>query len=87
MDKRRGKREWSVYVVRCSDGSLYTGITNNLELRLNKHNAGTGAHYTRTRRPVELLYKENNMNRSKALSREFAIKCLDKTAKEKLIAQ
>ena len=87
MDRRKGKRNWSVYILRCSDGTLYTGITNDLPARLQAHNGGQGARYTRTRRPVELLYKENGMNRSKALSRECAVKALSKKKKEDLVAQ
>ena len=69
-----------VYILRCADGSLYTGWTNDLEKRVKTHNAGKGAKYTKTRLPVELVYYEGE-----ALSREFSIKKLKKTAKEKLI--
>jgi len=79
-----GDSDWSVYLLRCADGSLYTGITNNVEARLLKHNAGRGAAYTRTRRPVELLYREDSMTRSQALVREAQIKRLPRERKERL---
>ncbi len=77
---------WVVYVVRCADGTLYTGITNDLDRRLEKHNAGTASRYTRSRLPVTLVYQESQPDKSAALKREFAIKALSRKAKEKLIA-
>lgn len=74
-----------VYILRCADGSLYTGWTNDLEKRVKTHNAGKGAKYTKTRLPVELVYYEEYEEKGEALSREFSIKTLKKTAKEKLI--
>ena len=74
-----------VYILRCADGSLYTGWTNDLEKRVKTHNAGKGAKYTKTRLPVELVYYEEYEEKGEALSREFNIKRLKKTAKEKLI--
>lgn len=74
-----------VYILRCADGSLYTGWTNDLEKRVKTHNAGKGAKYTKTRLPVELVYFEEYVEKGDALSREFSIKKLKKTAKEKLI--
>ncbi len=82
--KRRLKRDWSTYILRCQDGSLYTGVTNDIERRLKMHNNGTGARYTRVRRPVELVYQENRMTRSEALIRECAIKAMPKAKKEEL---
>ena len=79
-----GDSDWSVYLLRCVDGTLYTGITNNVDARLLKHNAGRGAAYTRTRRPVELLYREDSMTRSQALVREAQIKRLPRDKKERL---
>lgn len=79
-----GPAEWSVYVLRCSDGTLYTGITNNVEARLLKHNSGKGAAYTRTRAPVALYYKEEGFTRSAALVREAEIKRMPKIKKEEL---
>lgn len=74
-----------VYILRCADGSLYTGWTNDLEKRVKTHNAGKGAKYTKTRLPVELVYYEEYEEKGEALSREFSIKKLKKTTKEKLI--
>ncbi|MCR4311970.1 MAG: GIY-YIG nuclease family protein [Candidatus Uhrbacteria bacterium] len=65
---------WIVYMVRCSDGTLYTGITKNLEQRVAKHNDGTGAKYTRSRLPVELVWHEVAMAESDARKREAEIK-------------
>lgn len=72
-------------MVRCKDGSLYTGITNNIEERINTHNAGKGAKYTRARKPVELVYSEGCCDRSHASKRELHIKGLSKSQKETLI--
>lgn len=73
------------YMVRCSDGSLYTGWTNNLDQRIKAHNAGTGAKYTKSRRPVELVYYEEYESKIDAMKREYAIKHLTKQKKEKLV--
>ncbi|MBI4430580.1 MAG: GIY-YIG nuclease family protein [Candidatus Omnitrophica bacterium] len=84
--KRRGKEEsWFLYILRCSDGTLYTGITKDLERRLKMHNDGKGASYTRTRRPVTLLYQEHCRSRTQALVRECAIKSLPREKKLSLI--
>ena len=83
--KKRGKKEWSVYVLRCGDESLYTGIAKDVQLRLSKHQKGKGAAYTRTHLPVALIYQENSLTRSAALIREAAIKKLPRVKKEKLI--
>lgn len=72
-----------VYILECADGTLYTGWTNCLEKRLAAHNSGRGAKYTRSRRPVRLVYWEEVPDRSVALSREAAIKALSR--KEKLL--
>lgn len=77
---------WTVYMVRCSDGSLYTGITRTLALRVEQHNAGTGAKYTRSRRPVHLVYSEVLDDKGAALRREIEIKRLSATAKRRLAA-
>ena len=76
---------WSVYVLRCGDGSLYTGITNDLARRLAAHRAGTASRYTRSRRPVRLVYRERRRSRSAALKREAAIKRLPRAAKLRII--
>ena len=76
---------WQVYILKCGDGSLYTGITNDMALRLQNHNAGKASKYTRSRLPVELVYAENAADRASASRREAAIKKLRKPAKLKLI--
>lgn len=76
-----------VYIVRCSDNSLYTGYTNNIEVRINKHNAGKGAKYTKIRRPVELVYQETYSTKSEALKREYEIKTFTRQKKLKLIKE
>ena len=78
-------REWKLYILRCGDGSLYTGITVDVEARLAQHREGTGAKYTRGRGPLELVYLENCEDHSHALKRELAIKALSKTEKLALI--
>jgi len=76
---------WCVYLLRCADGTLYTGITNDLPRRWEQHNAGTAARYTRSRLPAELVYQETQATRSLALKRECAIKALTRQEKESLI--
>jgi putative endonuclease len=80
--------DWSVYVVRCADGTLYTGIARDVMRRIAEHNAGgrLAANYTRGRRPVTLVYREAAATRSAASRREYAIKQLDRQQKEALIA-
>ena len=77
---------WFVYVVRCRDGSLYTGISTDVAARVAVHNGGRGARYTRSRRPVELLYVERKRSRSTAQKREAAIKSLTRRQKLELVA-
>lgn len=72
------------YMLKCKDGSLYTGWTNNLEKRVADHNAGRGAKYTKTRRPVELVYYEEFVTREEAMKREYAIKQMKRADKLKL---
>ena len=74
------------YIVRCADGTLYTGWTTDPARRLRAHNAGRGARYTRSRRPVQLVYLESCPNRAAALQREHQIKRLSRKQKEALIA-
>ena len=74
-----------VYIVQCNDGTFYTGYTTEVKRRIREHNQGEGAKYTRGRLPVSLMYQEEYESRSKAMQREYAIKNLDRTAKEKLI--
>lgn len=75
------------YIVRCRDGTLYTGWTNNLEKRIEAHNSGRGARYTKARRPVELVYYEEYETKEEAMSREYAIKHMKKIKKEMLLSQ
>lgn len=76
---------WFVYILRCADGSLYTGITKDLDRRLEQHNAGTASRYTRSRLPVTIEYQEEQPNQSLALKRELAIKAISRKAKDSLI--
>lgn len=75
------------YIVKCSDGSLYTGWTNNLEKRMGDHNAGKGAKYTKSRRPVTLVYYEEYGTKEEAMKREYAIKHMTRKKKEALLAE
>lgn len=75
------------YIVECSDGSLYTGWTNDIEKRINAHNTGQGAKYTKSRRPVRLVYHEEFETKEEAMSREYAIKRLTRAEKLLLIAK
>ena len=75
---------WVVYILRCADDTLYTGVTNDLDQRLRKHADGTGAKYTRNRGPYEVIFTEGHPDRSSALKREAAIKALSRSEKQKL---
>lgn len=77
---------WQVYLLRCADGTLYTGITTDLVRRLAEHNAGRGARYTRSRLPAELVYAEPAPDRSAAQRREYAIRRMPAAAKRRLLA-
>ena len=72
---------WVVYILRCADGSLYTGVTNDMKRRLATHGAGKGGAYTRSRLPVQLFYTERRRSHGAALSREATIKRLPRAAK------
>lgn len=76
---------WKLYMLRCGDGSLYTGITTDVEKRLEAHRSGKGAKYTRGRGPLELVYREECGDHSAALKRELEIKGLTRDEKMKLI--
>jgi putative endonuclease len=76
---------WTVYLARCSDGSLYAGITTDPVRRLAEHNGGSGAAYTRTRLPIRLVYWETADDRSSALRREHALRRLNRREKEALV--
>ena len=73
-------------MLKCSDGTLYTGWTNDLEKRVEAHNSGKGAKYTKARRPVELAYSEEFETKEQAMKREYAIKQLGRKEKQELIA-
>ena len=73
------------YILKCRDGSLYTGWTNHLEERIQAHNEGRGAKYTRSRRPVELIYYESMETKEEAMRREYAIKHMKRKEKLQLI--
>lgn len=83
-EKQRKKMNYT-YILKCSDGSLYTGWTNDLEKRIAAHNAGKGAKYTKSRRPVILVYYEAFETKEEAMQREYRIKRLPRAEKEKLI--
>ena len=77
--------EYSVYIVKCNDGTLYTGISNNVDNRVTKHNSGKGAKYTKTRLPVQLVYTKVIGTKSDALKEEYRIKQLSRLEKLKLL--
>lgn len=76
---------WNVYILLCEDGTLYTGITNNLDKRIADHKKGIGGRYTRSHKPIKIVYKEELKNRSLALKREAEIKKLSREKKLKMI--
>jgi putative endonuclease len=77
---------WIVYILECADRTLYTGITNNIEQRIQEHASGRGAKYTRGRAPFKLLYTESHATRGEALKREAEIKSFDRLTKLRLAA-
>lgn len=77
--------KWYVYILKCADGSLYTGMTNDLSKRLKQHNLAKGARYTSGRLPVELLWSEATPSKGEALKREIQIKKLSRLQKEFII--
>ena len=81
------EKTWYVYILRCRDNTLYTGITDDLNRRLEAHNAGKGAKYTRGRGPVKLCYSEEQESYSAALKREYAIKQLSRADKLALMGE
>jgi putative endonuclease len=84
--KRRKKGEpWFLYILECSDGSFYTGVTKDIDRRLSEHNKGTASKYTRLRLPVELRYTEECAGRAEALVRECQVKALPRKKKEELV--
>ena len=80
------EKNWTVYILECGDGTLYTGITDDLKRRLKAHAEGKGAKYTRGRGPLELVYTEECGTHSDALQREISVKRLNRLEKMKLIA-
>ena len=84
--KNKASKKWCMYVVECSDGTLYTGITNNLSKRINEHNFGNRpAKYTRSRRPVKLIYNIEYNSHSEAASAEWKFKKLSRNKKLEVI--
>ena len=77
---------WQVYVILCSDDSLYTGITTDLQRRFDQHSSGRGAKYFRGRRPLEVVYQESGHTRSSASRRELEIKAMERSAKLSLVS-
>ena len=78
---------WHLYILRCGDGTLYTGITTDVEKRFEAHQSGKGAKYTRGRGPLELVYRETCGTHSDALKREIEVKRLSREQKQALIAE
>jgi len=87
MTLKESSQAWFVYILRCADDTLYTGITTDIEKRLHQHNGliKNGAKYTRNRQPVTLVYQETSASRSDACKREYSIKSLSRTEKEHLV--
>jgi len=83
--QRKKNTRWFLYILKCGDNTLYTGITNDLKRRIHQHNKGIASRYTRSRLPVRLLYHERHRSRSLALKNEYAMKQLSRTEKVKYI--
>lgn len=79
------EKKWYLYILRCGDGTLYTGITTDVQARFAQHQAGKGAKYTRGRGPLEVVYTEEYEDHSAALKRELAVKALSREEKERMI--
>lgn len=79
--------EWYLYILRCGDGSLYTGITTDVEKRFAAHTEGKGAKYTRGRGPLKIVYQEKCGTHSEALKREITVKKLTRQAKENMLIE
>ena len=84
--KKRGEK-WFLYMLKCSDNSLYTGVTKDMERRFKMHSEGKAARYTRTRRPLEIVYRETCKTRTEALVRECFVKALPRIKKLELAKQ
>lgn len=89
MAARKPKKEkrirWFLYILKCGDGTLYTGVTLDLDRRVAQHNNGTASRYTRSRLPVRVIHQERCKDRSSALKKEYAMKQLSRTEKEEYI--
>lgn len=87
MKKRKARPAWTVYILRCADGSLYTGMTRDVARRVEEHNSSglLAARYTRARRPVVLVYREAAATRSAACRREYRIKQMTRADKQSLV--
>ena len=83
--KKKRREKWFLYILKCADQSLYTGVTKDIERRFKRHSEGKGARYTRTRRPLEIVYREVCKSRTEALTRECVVKALPKAKKLVLI--
>jgi putative endonuclease len=83
--KRKGRKDWTVYILRCRDGSLYTGVAKDVQAWVKQYSEGRGATYTRIRLPVKLLYQHEGLTHSEALIREAQIKALPRSKKEEII--
>ena len=81
------EEKWYLYILRCKDNTLYTGITTDVARRLEAHRSGKGAKYTRGRAPLELVYQENCGNHSDALKRELEIKAMSRKQKDEMIGR
>jgi predicted GIY-YIG superfamily endonuclease len=81
----KNAEQWTIYILRCKDDTLYTGITKDIKRREKQHNSGKGSKYTQSRRPVKVVYKETKMGRANALVREAEIKHYSKEKKEQLV--
>lgn len=81
------KSNWHLYLVRCADDTIYTGISIDVEARIDKHNSGRGAKYTSTRLPVRLIYSESQPNRISAMKREIEVKKWGRKRKENLASE
>ena len=77
--------QWNIYIIQCNDGKFYTGITTDIDRRLREHNSGNGGRFTKYRKPVELVYKEHDVDRAGALKREAEIKKMNRREKLDLI--
>lgn len=85
FSKYKKDEKWFLYILECKNGTFYTGVTNNIQRRLKMHNEGKASRYTRTWRPVKLVYQESCKGRTKALVRECQVKALSRKKKEMLV--